>query len=266
MQILAIEPAGTRSGLVKYLGEITQLEATRALTRLALFAPEESVRAAAVATLKGRGEEAGDLLLAGFRYPMPVVAQRAGQAVAKLQRADLAPRLVDLLEAPDPRAPTTEVIQGRKNHVVREVVRVNHHRNCVMCHVPGNLTDITVAPVPLPTQPLDGGGYGSSSFDVLARSDIMIRIDVTYLRQDFSALMPVDNAQPWPQQQRFDFLVRQRTLTDKEAAAYRDKLTSPDKASPYLQAIVTALRELTGQEASTPEGWRRILDLPKKSS
>ncbi len=268
MQILAIEPSSTRLGLVKYLATIAQVEAERALARLALFSSEEEVRGAAVTAMKGRHDkEAANILLAGFRYPMPAVAQRASQAVAKLQRPDLAPRLVDLLEQPDPRAPRTEVVEGKRNHVVREVVRVNHHRNCVMCHVPGKFTDITVAPTPLPSLPLSGG-YGSSSFDALARLDLMIRIDVTYLRQDFSVLQPVANASPWPEKQRFDFLVRKRTLTEKEAASHREKLerSTAGKGSPYQQAIVAALRGLTGREASTPAEWRRLLELPRKSS
>ena len=69
---------------------------------------------------------------------------------------------------------------------------------------------------PLPS-PLEG--YRQSS------PDLMIRIDVTYLRQDFSALLPVADAHPWPDSQRFDFFVRERKLTDEEAAVYRGKLT-----------------------------------------
>jgi hypothetical protein len=48
---------------------------------------------------------------------------------------------------------------------------------------------------------------------------------VTYLRQDFSVMMTVPDAHPWPELQRFDFLVRERKLTADEVEAYRDKLT-----------------------------------------
>ncbi len=51
--------------------------------------------------------------------------------------------------------------------------------------------------------------------------DILVRLDVTYLRQDFSTKLPVANADPWPEMQRYDFLVRTREVTDTEARAWR---------------------------------------------
>ena len=89
-----------------------------------------------------------------------------------------------------------------------------------------------------------------------------MRIDVTYLRQDFSALQAVEDANPWPEMQRFDFLVRTRTLTEDEAKVYSEKLSQrePGQQSPYRRAVLTALRELTGKDAEpTPEAWRKLL-------
>src|SRR5439155_494829 len=77
-----------------------------ALARLAIFSEEDDVRQAAVAALRVRRErDYTDVLLRGLRYPWPAVAQRAAEAVARLERTDLVPALVDLLDQPDPRAP-----------------------------------------------------------------------------------------------------------------------------------------------------------------
>lgn len=94
---------------------------------------------------------------------------------------------------------------------------------------------------------------------------MLVRVDVTYLRQDFSMLQPVGDAHPWPEMQRFDFLIRTRTLTEEEAAAFREKFGKNEagRPSPYQRAVLTALRELTGQDTEpTPESWRRLLKLP----
>src|SRR5262249_9361104 len=99
------------------------------------------------------------------------------------------------------------------------------------------------------------GLYGGSP-------DIFVRADVTYLRQDFSEMQPVANAAPWPAMQRFDFLVRTRTLTEKDAAAYRAAIAQrgADYVSPYQRALAAALRELTGRDAEpNAAAWRRAL-------
>src|SRR5205085_5805773 len=124
-------------------------------------------------------------------------------------------------DEPDPRSPVMTKVDKKEVPVVREMVRINHHRNCLMCHSPGNTDTVsaetlTVA-VPTPDQPLNPpqGGYSQGG-----SPDLLVRLDVTYLRQDFSVFQPVADAAPWPEMQRFDFLVRTRQLTDEEAAAY----------------------------------------------
>jgi hypothetical protein len=265
VQVLAVESAGLRKGLVKYLAGVSHPEATRALARLAIFSAEDEVRLAAVEALKVRRErDYTDILLQGLRYPLPAVARRAGDAVARLERTDLIEKLVDLLEEPDPRLPVMTTIKKERLPVVRELVRINHHRNCVLCHAPGNTAGISphvvTAGIPTPGTPLSppSGGYQSSVPQVL------VRIDVTYLRQDFSLRQPVADAHPWPELQRFDFLVRTRVLTEEEAEAYRAKLTPREagRLSPYHRAILAALRELTGRDAApTPQAWRELLGL-----
>ncbi|MGH7222458.1 MAG: HEAT repeat domain-containing protein, partial [Gemmataceae bacterium] len=212
-------------GFVKYLSTVSHVEATRTLARMAIFSGEDNARKAAIDALKIRRErDYTDILVNGLRYPWPAVARRAAEAIVKLERNDLLPQLIDVLEQPDPRAPVMQQVKEKRVPVVREMVRVNHHRSCLLCHAPGNTGkvsgDAVSAEVPLPGQRLNppSGAYNTS------RREILVRVDVTYLRQDFSALQAVADANPWPEMQRFDFLVRTRVLSDGEATAYRDKL------------------------------------------
>jgi hypothetical protein len=133
--------------------------------------------------------------------------------------------------------------------VVHELVRVNHLRNCLLCHAPAERgktpTETLVAEVPVPTLPLpdNSAGYGQSEFD----STLLVRIDVSYLRTDFSAVRPVTDwtTAAWSATQRFDFLVRRRVLTPAETADLRARLVG---VSPYRRAAAQALRELTGRD------------------
>ncbi len=154
--------------------------------------------------------------------------------------------------------------------MVRELVKVNHHRNCVLCHAPGNTENmpegvLTVA-VPLPGEPLPRPSQGGYQSTPPPSPDIVVRIDMTYLRQDFSVMMPVANPEPWPEMQRFDFLVRTRTLTAAEAQAYEACCAEeePGRLSPYHRAALFALRELTGRDTEpTAAAWRKLLKLPR---
>jgi hypothetical protein len=268
MQIMAPESPSMKLGMVKYLSTLSHVEATRALAKLVLFSTEDEVRQAAVDALKVRRErDYTDILLQGMRYPWPAVAKRAGEALVKLERKDLLPQLVAMLDEPDPRLPEVKEVDKKKVTVVREMVRINHHRNCLLCHAPGNTGTVgaetlTVA-VPTPDQPLTppSGGYQQNG-----SPDLLVRIDVTYLRQDFSMTQAVADAAPWPEMQRFDFLVRTRELTEEEAVAFRSKLEKREKGqiTPYQRAAVTTLRDMTGKDtAPTAQAWRELLDLQK---
>jgi hypothetical protein len=268
MQMLAPESAAMRAGLARHLATIPHVDATRALARLAVFSAEAEVRQAALDGLKLRRErDYSDTLLQGLRYPWPAAARHAGEAIIKLQRTDLVPQLVAFLDEPDPRAPFIQDAGPKQVPVVRELVRINHHRNCLLCHAPGSQASsvpnaVLTAPVPLPDQSLarPSGGYQQSS----SPPDIFVRVDVNYLRQDFSLLEPVADSGPWPRLQRFDFLVRTRTLSEEEAAAWRAALaTGQGKVTAYQRVALGALRELTGRDAGpTAEAWRRVLSQP----
>jgi hypothetical protein len=269
MQICGPAPENMRLAMAKYIASVSRSEATQALARLVLFAPEDDVRAAALAALKARKEkDYTDALLQGFRYPWPGVAKRAADALVKLDRKDLTPQLIDVLEEPDPRAPVMKKAENQSVAMVREVVRINHHRNCLMCHAPGqdvvNNGEIMVAETPVPGQPLpsfNSGGYQSQGV-----ADLLVRIDVTYLRQDFSMMLPVEHAAPWPEMQRFDFVTRTRVLGEDELKQYREKFENlePGVLPPNQKAALVALRELTGKDtAPTAEAWRKLLKINK---
>jgi hypothetical protein len=262
VQMFPPASAKVRLGMVKHLAGVSHVEATRALARLAIFSPEEEVRRAAISALQVRRErDYTEILMAGFHYPWPEVPKRAAEAVIRLDRKDLAGRLVDILDEPDPRAPQSSKVKGKPVTVVRELVRINHHRNCLLCHAPGSpekvSPDITLGAVPIPGEPLPtpDAGYHSNS------PDVQVRIDVTYLRQDFSILQAVADAHPWPQMQRFDFLVRTRAVSDEEASEYQQLLKrEPGVLPPNHRAALQALRELTGKDAApTAKAWRELL-------
>jgi hypothetical protein len=169
-----------------------------------------------------------------------------------------------------PRLPVTEKKDGKDVTFVRELVKVNHHRNCVLCHAPGNTENVPdgvlKVAVPLPGVPLHKPSDGGYQRTLPFSPDIVVRLDTTYLRQDFSLMMPVANAHPWPEMQRFDFLVRTRQLTPTEAHAYEPccETEEPGRLSPYHRAALYALRELTGRDTEpTAAAWRKLLKIQK---
>lgn len=265
MQMITPEQKDLGVGLVERLALFGHAEATAALARLALHSPEKDVRDLAIHTLKSRPHEAyTDILLGGLSYPWPSVAENAAAAITALERRDLLPQLVRVLDEPDPRAPALQKVDGRDVAVVREVVRLNHHRNCLLCHAPtegkGRMErDVLVGPVPSTGLPLT-----LTPEYYAERSGNVVRADVTYLRQDFSLMLDVAKAEPWPARQRFDFLVRTKRLSAEEVEDYgKWRVAQPaDYVAPNHRAVVTTLRRLTGVDAA-PKGqaWRNVLGI-----
>lgn len=314
MQVCGPQSAHMRKGLVRYLAGLSHVDATKALAKLAIYSQEDDIRQAAIDALKIRRErDYTDILRQGLRYPLPAVAKRTAEAIVALGRTDLIPELVNLLDEPDPRSPTLQKIDKKEVTVVRELVKINHHKNCLLCHAPGDRSqnpqipqapiqsprtsvkstqrqpaiefvsfqapeparqptppplaaeppqvpdvapgDIVTGGIPIPGMPLPSvsNGYNNSV------ADMFVRVDVTYLRQDFSLMLPVADHGVWPEMQRFDFLVRHRRLTDQEAQAFRQTLHKAG-GSPYHQVAHQALCQLTGQNAEpTSAAWRRVL-------
>jgi hypothetical protein len=250
-QVIPTEDAAHQRAMVLALASVPRPEATRALARLAVFATDKSTRAAAIEALAIRREGGWeDVVVAGLSYPWPAIADNAATVISALRRQDLAPHLKTTLDAPDPRSPRAEMVQGRKEMVAYELVRVNHLRNCLLCHAPAERgrtpAETLVAEVPVPAMPLPDtrSGYGQSD------SNLLVRIDVTYLRHDFSAMQAVSDwtAATWGAKQRFDFLVRRRVLTSDEATRLRARLGGE---SPYRLAAARALRDLAAPEVET---------------
>jgi hypothetical protein len=273
--MLTPESAENRLELVNYLHDrLPEADAARALARLAIFSEEERIRSAALEALKRRrGQSYADILVNGLSYPWPAVAERASAAIVKLGRADLMPQLREVLQKPDPRLPQTRLVDGRPRTYVRELVRINHLRNCQLCHAPAahrhapeeeensnklqkkassrgvlirqgqEEEDASTAQVPMPGESIREY-YGSSI------PDLLVRFDVTYLRQDFSVSLPVEKADPWPSMQRYDFVIRTREITEQDARDWRELLPA-NAASPYHRVALAAIKELSGRAPDT---------------
>jgi hypothetical protein len=248
LQMLQVKSTAVRLELIKKLSSFSGDGATLALAQRALFDLSPEVREASVEALKGRPRtEFRFVLLDGLRYPWAPVADHAAEALVALEDRDVVPTLKTLLDRADPRVPTQD---AGKNWKVTEVVRVNHLRNCLLCHPPSfNPKDslrgmVPESGLPLPTP--QGGGYGD-------RPDgNFVRADLTYLKQDFSAIQPVAGASPWPSHQRFDYFVRQREFRPEESVPEVAKLLSQTQVAPggrpssypQREAVLWALRHL----------------------
>lgn len=263
-QILGPERKQLRHSLVRKLSLSNRPEATRALARAALFDVSSDVRMAALKELKNRPKDGvqDEILMHGIRYPMTVVAYRAAHAIGELDRQDLKPQLARFLDQPAPGDPEKKIVDNREVCEVREMVRINHHRNCLLCHPPSATGQPNEVPgvMPIPGSPFPSSpseAYGAAQ----SIGDPMVRADATYLRQDFSVLMQVANAAPWPNMQRFDFLVRTRVVEGNELAALLQKVQARPAGflSANHKAALDALRRLTGQDAApNPAAWQRV--------
>lgn len=258
MQLLQIEAPVERRSLTKVLSDRSGRCSTALLARQALFDPSFDVREAAIKALKKRpANDYRQILLDGLRYPWAPVADHAAEALAELHDEDAVFDLVALLDEPDPCAPTR--CQDEK-WVVREVVRINHFRNCLLCHAPSSSSDDDLRGlIPIPGKRLSRVYYES-------QRGYFVRADVTYLRQDFSLMERVGEHGVWPQWQRFDYLVRTREMTRDELTAYAKTAPRADRSYyPQKDAVLFALRELTGLTAGENSAdWYDVLYSPQE--
>jgi hypothetical protein len=254
LQMLQCESDPLRELLIDLLGRTPGPAAGRALVHRALFEPDPALRGGAVQLLRERpAAEVRTTLLDAFRYPWPTAADHAADALAALDDRGAVAGLLRLLDQPDPAAP----FSGDDGTVlVREVVRVNHLHNCLLCHAPsGDRADPARSVVPSPDRPLSASQspgssspYGGSS----AADQLFTRFDVTYLRPDFSLTLDVANPGLWPKQQRFDFFVRTRLARSDDLTC-----TAAEGAYPQRAAVLRALRRLTGRDfGERSEDWR----------
>jgi hypothetical protein len=258
-QILMQENKPLRWLLVEILAEIRGPAASVALAQRAIYDLSPEVRAIAVNALKDRPRtEYRQILLNGLRYPWAPAADHAAEALAALKDQEVVPILVAYLKEADPSEPTPST----KSHTLwREMVRINHAANCLMCHPPAaRLSDPLAAPVPglvlIGSVPRSTGHYGSIQTSIPTQSSFWVRVDITYLRQDFSIREPVKSpgtelvAYP-----RFDYLVRTRKVKTEEARELKTKSAKPQQR----EAVLFALRELTGKDAGAEtDAWVKL--------
>jgi hypothetical protein len=257
--VLQTEADPLRESMLELFGRTSSPAAAQALAHRALFEPDPGLRKMAVTLLKQRSPaRARPVLLAALRYPWPTAADHAAATLAAINDRDAVPALVQLLDAPDPSGP----LPGDDGTpVMRELMRVNHFRNCQLCHAPSWVaTDLVRAPVPSPGLPLptsfpSRSGYGQGRA-LTTSSGEFVRADVTYLRPDFSMALPVTNPGPWPAWQRYDFFVRTRPAQPWELERAQAGGTYPQR-----EAVLRALRRLTGQDfGDQTADWRAGLN------
>ena len=218
------------------------------LTCYAKFDLDEGVRMAATRALANYDSNLyRKKLLEGFSYPWEVVAQHAAEALVRLNDTSAVPQLVELLRAT---SPTTPYQDDDGNYVRKQLVAVNHMKNCMLCHaVSYSSKDRGRALVPEWNRPIPPMYYGAER-----SRGLVARADITYLRQDFSVVQPVEEHKHWPKNQRFDYLV-------KETPVSQDQVNFHDPAKQvYRDAIIFALQKLTDQkpEYNDYDTWKRI--------
>jgi hypothetical protein len=269
LQLLTAERTPMRRLLAEVLSRIPGPAATAALVRLAVFDIAPQVRDQAILALRDRPAECyRRTLLEGLRYPWPPAADHAAEALAALDDRAAIPSLIGLLDLPDPQGPVLVSRRGQLSTVVPALVKINHLKNCLLCHDQSRSasTDLVRGRIPYPGQPLPP----PVEYYAESQPDDFVRAEVTYLRQDFSVTQPVEGADPWPTQQRFDYLVVTRPVqaplpsrryrTEKTRVAMRGSVP----AYPQRESVLFALRELTGKDAgTTSESWRDALALAR---
>ena len=262
MQMLQTENTPIRLLLVEMLSQIDGKEASLALARRALFDLSPEARAKAVQALADRpAAEYQPMLLSGFRYPWPPAADHASEALTALRCADAVPDLINILKEPDPKIPFLVKEKDKDVLETRELVRVNHLSNCMVCHAPSlSKDDLVRGRLPMPGEDPPPLYYG-------AASGLFVKADTTFLRQDFSVVQPVAVSGKWPGDERFDYLVRTRPLTKAERTRYELWLSDNPKrdAFPQREALLVTLRDLAGKDlGSSYEDWKPLLQAGAK--
>jgi hypothetical protein len=250
-----------------HLRENSETRSTSAIAQLAIFDINADVRKFAIQSLRERpGSEYRPLLMKALRYPWAPIARHAAQVIVELDLHQTIPDLAAMLEEPDPTAPfVVKTTDAKPKTMVRELVRVNHHRNCMLCHAPVSSADrneqfllraLPVGPVPSAQDPLPASA--SPVYYSLQKGGTVVRADITYLRQDFSVQQKVDNHGKWPEMQRFDFFVRTIELTEQQAAARKPAAG----LSEFHATIMATLQALTGQaHAPNSAAWRNEVQM-----
>ena len=251
-QMLQIEQPELRLELVRMLGDSKSRVGCNLLSCYVKYDMNPEVRMAATQALSKMPRDVyREKLLEGLQYPWLEAAKHAAEALVRLNDVKAVPHLVELLNKPDPREPFQN---SNGQYVKRELVSINHLKNCLLCHADSqSISDFGRAPVPEWNKALPRQYYNSHSSSLAARAD------VTYLRQDFSVVQSVEDHGSWPEQQRFDYVIR-------EAPMSSDQVEEHSKANPtfqsreYRSVIVFALQMLTDKNPldNSYQSWKEI--------
>ena len=130
---------------------------TKSLVKLAVFDPDDMNGKRVIGSSDGAlagTPAASSRRRSGFRG-----ASRAAAAIVRLNAKQAIPSLINFLDEPDPAAPLFVLERKHSGFAVRELVRINHNRNCQLCHVAVDRNDRSdpgqvVATVPSPAEPL----------------------------------------------------------------------------------------------------------------
>jgi HEAT repeat protein len=280
LQLLMHEDPPLRGLLIEFLAQIPGKAATEALAARAVFDLDADNRQAAIDALRSRpADEFRAALMKAMQYPWPPAADHAAEALVALSDRGAVPELVAALRTPNP-----DLARQQKDGrwAVQELVRTRHLANCMLCHPPaitGTESVLGVDPIhdfptgeglAVSTSGTTGGttprrgSYGRPAAPALQTQSapagpvenpgdkpLLIRADITFLRQDFSAqqAIAVTPGAP-PERFRFDYILRNRPATKVE----RDRAhatSAEDGNYPQREAVLFALRELTGRDAGT---------------
>jgi hypothetical protein len=265
VQILMAQDAPFRLLLVDMLAEIDSRSSTVALAERAVFDLSPEVRQAAVYALMGRPKEhSRKTFIMATRYAWPPVAEHAAEGLVALHDEEAAPLLVAQLGKPDPAA-TFATQRGASAY---ELVRINHEKNCLLCHVPATgKGDPVVGIDTFSSRPVASsdlvGNYGGNPAALTASlgggwSGLWIRADVQFLHQDFAVTFPVLPAFGDDRALRYDFTVRKRPLKPAEVQEWKKHPPAKDN---YKQrdAVLFALRNLTGKDVgNSTDAWLKL--------
>jgi hypothetical protein len=244
-QILQVQPAPVRLLLVEQLAKIPGRAATEALAQRAIYDLSPQVREHATTALKSRpASEFQKVLLQGMSSPWRPVTENAVEALVRLQLKNLRRQLEELLLEPDPTLPYVKVEADEKRFYVKELVRMDHAQNCLLCHPAARSnTDLVRGVVPTPGSKMPSRRFAYYSH--FGGDLVQVRADTTTLRQDFSVMHqtgPTDAPIP----QRFDYFIRERRATPQEIGLHieRAKGERPGSINFQREAVVFALHEL----------------------
>ena len=253
-QILQIDHPRMRLELIEALEKSETETALKLLAKRAKFDFIPEVRLAATTALaRFPRDQYREELLAGLKYPWHVIAQHSAEALVRLDDQEAIPELIAMLDLPHPNAP---VKVGKNKFVQPELVAINHMRNCLLCHAPaGSSHDIATGVIPSWDKPLPKQYYKSEN-----PHSPSVRADVTYLEQDFSVVQPVRSRGPWPQDQRFDYVVQQKPMKRTKANQVSKELAKAPNLN--REAIVFALQKLTNEtpQNNSSKVWKAILE------